>query len=47
MYTAGIDRSTCIRVGLLYAVALPEASIDQNEFAFALPCQGASGFVAI
>jgi hypothetical protein len=30
-----------------YAVALSEASIDQNEFAFVLPCQGASGLVAI
>ena len=36
LYTVGIDRSPFIAVGLLYAVALSEASIDQNEFASVL-----------
>ena len=35
-YAVGIDRSPFIAVGLLYAVALSEASIDQNEFASVL-----------
>ena len=47
LYTAGFARSHCVRVGLLYAVALSEASIDQNEFALFLPCQCVSGLVTI
>ena len=44
----GRDQSSpFMAVDWLYAIALSEASIGQNEFTFVLPCQGASGLVAI